>query len=1185
EIQKQKINSYSLSSEPEVTKKLINLKGSVSSSCLPSNVNNANNFTVNFKRSHPWQAIFLPDIVDKAIEQILSKIIQDFVLSWYSKISVDDGLIYEIKSLFRHILANLILRIKEVDWAHFITFRINSILFNHVSEFENTSIFYSNSKERLDHQFELLEKIREAREIKSVHTALTSRDEELKYLRKISKKIFSYLFPEHILKCRPAIVLLEEIMSLNLMLRGLDSLAEPDSINKILSKLFQNRSKNDQQNDSNKRENVQLLKHWCQMNGRIFKSILVPSFDEIIENNELLHVFLNYFSSINSLSILQFYLMLRDIEQNFGDISKSENNPNFNTQIVEIKNWCQMNKNLLKTLAFDHKENFDQKMDAFISEIESASDKNNLKSKFKEIHDALYDIIKYCYYDQFIKSEFMYKNFMGMRKIYANWSNRKKKDKNLDNRSETDSSSLFLDENEGEELSLNENHFSNDKVDLIEEINEDEFDQLDFNTIEDELIKPSPQVRLDLINEIKDEFNDKDFSVEKSSDKDEDEEVDSDSDENKINLSNLRIAIDQIEELVDKSNKTCFVFIIQIWAVDPKSPSDFFNQKPNWSVKRKYDEFYVLDNRLKEFHGELINEMEYNVNNPNTITVQLPSKPRTVFFNSSKNFDYLNSVKKDFAKYLQSLLSNPILSMSQLIKSFLDPNSTDFSSSIFNDITSIGKMVKGVPYKLRVERGQSLDMFLINLLKSVRQSKPRDERTQTPNEDTIMKLLKNPIFENPDQKYFDEKSERDSNNFNNYLTPFESFIFLIKEIYRIPHWLSILFFSLKNLYEKSLNSFIFWTIWKNLKNQNDPETLRGYLNQFEDLIFQNNNTKESSEELYGNALDSINDFIRNLLNPLHLTSFSSTNEIIENGTKLFLEAFQYPIWNKHVPKMESKLYNYAKCSVPILNNTSPNNYTIMSALLSHIDSPLVSSNSQLSSPINSYPNIISSHSFPNQTIQSTFSKSVRQRSSPHKHTKCTNDHTSPKEIIYTTKRINLPNLEQTEPNQNMILLESNPDLNISESAANLTSDQFQNEQIDNLIVIEARKEFEMGTAASMINSNSIQNDYSVENNFENNASQASQILDQINFEAYKNYVFNEQPNFINDQSEQSTFNETNGHAQDSNLVTYTISCPSNWQHNLDQMLNCFVSLDHFKTENVQLKCSICLKKFYDINDL
>ena len=36
-------------------------------------------------------------------------------------------------------------------------------------------------------------------------------------------------------------------------------------------------------------------------------------------------------------------------------------------------------------------------------------------------------------------------------------------------------------------------------------------------------------------------------------------------------------------------------------------------------------------------------------------------------------------------------------------------------------------------------------------------------------------------------------------------------------------------------------------------------------------------------------------------------------------------------------KMESKLMNYAKLPIPVLNSSSPPNYVIMPALLAHID--------------------------------------------------------------------------------------------------------------------------------------------------------------------------------------------------------------------------------------------------------
>jgi hypothetical protein len=89
--------------------------------------------------------------------------------------------------------------------------------------------------------------------------------------------------------------------------------------------------------------------------------------------------------------------------------------------------------------------------------------------------------------------------------------------------------------------------------------------------------------------------------------------------------------------------------------------------------------------------------------------------------------------------------------MSQLIKSFLDPQSIEFSSSIFNDIQNLGKMVKGVPLKLRVERGQSLDTFLQNLLNSVKHAKPKASTSHLNNEDHLESLLGNKIFVNTDR--------------------------------------------------------------------------------------------------------------------------------------------------------------------------------------------------------------------------------------------------------------------------------------------------------------------------------------------------------------------------------------------------------------------------------------------------
>ena len=49
-----------------------------------------------------------------ASHKFLSLVVQNYVLNWYSQISTDDGFILEMKLMFRHILAKIIVRLKEV---------------------------------------------------------------------------------------------------------------------------------------------------------------------------------------------------------------------------------------------------------------------------------------------------------------------------------------------------------------------------------------------------------------------------------------------------------------------------------------------------------------------------------------------------------------------------------------------------------------------------------------------------------------------------------------------------------------------------------------------------------------------------------------------------------------------------------------------------------------------------------------------------------------------------------------------------------------------------------------------------------------------------------------------------------------------------------------------------------------
>ena len=76
--------------------------------------------------------------------------------------------------------------------------------------------------------------------------------------------------------------LIEEIFANNILLNGMDSIAKPDTINKLIINIIKNHNEHEQLRTmhldsavNGNLPNVQLLKHWSQMNGTIFKSVFL----------------------------------------------------------------------------------------------------------------------------------------------------------------------------------------------------------------------------------------------------------------------------------------------------------------------------------------------------------------------------------------------------------------------------------------------------------------------------------------------------------------------------------------------------------------------------------------------------------------------------------------------------------------------------------------------------------------------------------------------------------------------------------------------------------------------------------------------------------------------------------------------------------------------------------------------
>ncbi len=515
------------------------------------------------------------------------------MLGWYSQISSDDGLVYEIKVIFRHILANLIIRLKQVDINYFATYKLNTILANHINDFyfchedylhsQQKDLQDLNEKQRITIQHELLKNIitrNESQTGEGGHFALASRHHELVYLRQMSKKILPFILPNHIVKCRISMELIEEIFVNKLLLKGLDILAEPYTINKILIKIFEanEHSLKPQQTNLDDQAQVQILKHWCLMNGCIFKTIKAPTLKEIFDDNMILHHFIGYMNSVNSISILQLYLNLRDIIRSHTNELSSSCHSNCSVvssssanQIEELKTWCQNPKNnqTLCTIAYNSEKNLLQMINETLFKESTETDEDDKYKALEKIHDEIYSLIKEIYYSSFIKSDFMYKNLMGlnklMPKIKASVRNSETTSLNSMNQAEVRSeNNLVFDQDLDQDYEDFTGQIYKNLNDTIDSLNDDEEQEDDVNDL---------QIRLDLMNEIKDEIMEDKIETRLCAEAKENDDFEEEDDEkdvqdepegNDLNLSNLRMCVDDIEELKDKSNKNCFVFVIQV---------------------------------------------------------------------------------------------------------------------------------------------------------------------------------------------------------------------------------------------------------------------------------------------------------------------------------------------------------------------------------------------------------------------------------------------------------------------------------------------------------------------------------------------------------------------------------------------------------------------------------------------
>lgn len=598
----------------------------------------------------PWKHLQIDAEINEKLEDFLQTLLDHHTRSWLSDISRDKNLmLFKFKELIRQILAAFVLRCyQKINLKRFILQQLPTHFLQHLE-------VYVHGK-RHARSASFVEEAVLRQYGNRIHPALLRSDFELKYYKTMADLLLISSLPPKILECDVTRSFLNELVSSALISPLIDMLTDPNKLNIILiyflNEIDDNRFVSIERNDSG-----------CLASPKSFSLFLknFPSLNSIIELESRLSTGLNHFG-IEMKRILG--------EENllflFAKFAKEE-------------------------LILNHLQ-FQMHMNSFMDRI---MDPNLSQSQLKDLHGRLKQIYSFYFdrkskdcieFDEKICNDFEsfiighYGDVGSIRNCKSLYEAYEYVDRILNFYSKkffqtAPYLSLICGERNSEAL--------DDQIDRDDRKNSIDHLVDRTNSFQSDLLDQSSSIQLDHTNrslnnllECTDDFDSEHNHL--------DDTVD---DESFLDLSDWKISIPFVSARIDENiRQENFYFEIHVH----KSTNE------NMVIERKFQEFYILESKLREFYGD------------DLIKTSLPV--RKSFIRITKQL--LDGQREEFEQFLQNLLSNCSMNHSKLFFNFLNNSATDFCSANFN----LTKMIRNVPAKFSKEKGQHLDPFFRNFI-------------------------------------------------------------------------------------------------------------------------------------------------------------------------------------------------------------------------------------------------------------------------------------------------------------------------------------------------------------------------------------------------------------------------------------------------------------------------------------
>lgn len=250
--------------------------------------------------TEPWVGFQIHKQLDQAIEDFYNTILEQFINSWYSKVTLQPFFVDELRHQLRYASASLLRRAIKINYSELITGRLVPCAMRH---------YWRCSRHEVGPEH-----------TGALHPAVANRSAELDYLRAITNAIMPYLLKSSDLQNPVFTVLIREIFAGWVLLSLTDVLADPYILNTLI--ILATGDETMAQLPTTPNYKVEFLETFVRQTESIYTQrtkLFRLELDLVISEQDYFYAFMQFMKSTSHLHLLQFYNDIKSFQTKLLD--------------------------------------------------------------------------------------------------------------------------------------------------------------------------------------------------------------------------------------------------------------------------------------------------------------------------------------------------------------------------------------------------------------------------------------------------------------------------------------------------------------------------------------------------------------------------------------------------------------------------------------------------------------------------------------------------------------------------------------------------------------------------------------------------------------------------------------------------------------------------------------------------